>query len=105
MEVAVRIGDETAAEERAAQVRYRAAVPPGQPARHAVRETRGLVEDPEVGQRAGQSRLRRHGDQVVVGLVQDRAAHGQLGLETVELVQQLDHLARDGRGLGRDLER
>ncbi len=59
---------------------------------------------PRSDERGRERGLARHGDQVVVRLVQHAASDRELGLQPVELVHQFDGLARHGRGLGRELE-
>ena len=104
VEVAVRIGDEAAAEEHAAQIGDGTAVLLHEPARDGVERRVVLVQDAELGQRRGETLLVHDRDQVVVRLVQHGASHGEFGREVEHRAQQLDDLAGHRCGLGGDLE-
>ncbi len=102
MKIALRVGDETRSEERAAQIRCRAAL-----LRHELGidpELRppSAEKDPHVTQRRRQRGLSGHFDQVVRRLMQYGATHGQLGLQPIERMEQADDQPRHRRDVGGD---
>ena len=100
VEVAARVGHEAAAEERAAQVGRRAALLLHEVGLEAKLQASIGRENPHVDESRREAGLRRSLNEVVRGLVQHAAAHREVRLEMVQLVQQLDDEARHGRHVG-----
>ena len=94
VEVAARVRHEAASQESAAQVGRRAALLRHEALLDAQLQAALLREHAHVAQRVGQMGLCRHLYEVVRRLVQHAAAHGELGLQVVQLVEQLDDQAR-----------
>ena len=98
------VGDETAGDERSAQVRHTATFTCDDVMGNALHETALPVEDPQKNESLVDTGLIGQRHKVVADLVQDRFANGEVRLELENPMRERDHRARDGARFRRDAQ-